>query len=264
VSRRWTSNGRPPPRATRRRWRRCRRVGAGNSSVSCRAAPLIASEPSLANTATRHAAHAEEPDGEPQVGPKPTRCANSFVRHLGPDEWRIREPPIGGRGAACAALRARFGDVGKGGATSKMFCARFNWPLAARRSFRWQGRDGRDQRARRKAIQAVRLPDASFGMRPVRRLGCEAEMSPHSAEHFRQAPLHEFNFKQSRTPSSRVQGADMTQRRGDGQNQFFHRLKGWTTPPDNSSYWSIAAQLTDESGVPGFSSTVDALSQAAQ
>src|ERR1700727_1613387 len=95
-------------------------------------------------------------------------------------------------------------------------------------------------------------------MRPVRRLGASPKCRPISVNIFdRSTPMS--SILNNPAALSALQALQMTQQSlNTVQNQVSTGLKV-ATAADNSSYWSIAAQLTADSGV--VSASNDALSQ---
>src|SRR6202167_2490445 len=96
-------------------------------------------------------------------------------------------------------------------------------------------------------------------MRPVRRLGASPKCRPTQREHFRQEHSMVDSVLNNPGALSALQALSMTQQSlNTVQNEVSTGLKV-ATAADNSSYWSIAAQLTADSGV--VSASNDALSQ---
>src|SRR6202046_2782425 len=95
-------------------------------------------------------------------------------------------------------------------------------------------------------------------MRPVRRLGASPKCRPIPATISDRSPVMDSILNNSAALSA-LQALQMTQQSlNTVQNQVSTGLKV-ATAADNSSYWSIAAQLTSDSGV--VSASNDALSQ---
>src|ERR1700749_407153 len=98
----------------------------------------------------------------------------------------------------------------------------------------------------------------ALGMRPVRRLGASPKCRPISENIFDRSTLMSSILNNPNALSA-LHARTMTQQAlAPVQNQVSTGLKV-ATAADNSSYWSIAAQLTADSGV--VSASNDALSQ---